>query len=122
MKDDQLYLLHIGECIDRIQRYTADGKESFFADTRTQDAVLRNLQTLAESSTRLSVVAKAKRTEIDWRSIAGFRNIVVHDYLGVDLDEIWNIVVRDIPSLLIAVHALLQELGIKQKDPPPQKP
>jgi uncharacterized protein with HEPN domain len=50
VKDDRLYLVHIQECIERIERYTADGKDAFFADERTQDAVLRNLQTLAESS------------------------------------------------------------------------
>ena len=52
MKDDSLYLIHILECIDRIERYTADGGDAFMDDTKTQDAVLRNLQTLAESTQR----------------------------------------------------------------------
>ena len=54
MKDDGLYLVHILECIDRIERYTADGGDAFMEDTKTQDAVMRNLQTLAESTQRLS--------------------------------------------------------------------
>jgi uncharacterized protein with HEPN domain len=53
-KDDRLYVIHILECIDRIQRYTVDGGEAFMEDTKTQDAVMRNLQTLAESTQRLS--------------------------------------------------------------------
>ena len=112
MKDDRLYLLHIEECITRVQNYTAGGKEVFWTDIKTQDAVIRNLQTLAESTLRLSTAAKAKRAEVDWRSIAGFRNIVVHDYLGLDLDEIWDIVSRDIPLLKSAIEALLKDLGL----------
>lgn len=54
VKDDRLYLVHVLECIDRIERYTAEGKMAFMADERTQDAVLRNLQVLSESTQRLS--------------------------------------------------------------------
>ena len=86
MKDDRLYLVHIRECIERITRYTAEGKNAFIADTRTQDAVMRNLQTLSESTQRISPSLKMDRPEIDWRSIAAFRNVAVHDYLGIDLN------------------------------------
>lgn len=50
MKDDKLYLLHISECLDRIDRYVSEGEELFMKDTKTQDAVLRNLQVMAEST------------------------------------------------------------------------
>lgn len=85
MKDDHLYLIHIRECLERIEQYTAEGTTAFFADTRTQDAVLRNLQVMAESTQRLSEELKAKHPAVDWRNIAGFRNVLVHDYLGVNL-------------------------------------
>ncbi len=91
MKDDRLYLIHIRECVDRIDKYVADGRNVFLSSTLVQDAVLRNLQTLAESTQRLSDSFKASRTDIDWRAIAGFRNILVHDYLGVDIERIWDI-------------------------------
>ena len=120
MKDDGLYLLHVAECIERIQRYTAGGKDVFWTDTLIQDAVLRNLQTLAESSQRVSAAMKAKRPDVDWKAIAGFRNILVHDYLGVDLEEVWNIVMRDIPALKAAVAALSAEAGVPPV--PPQQP
>lgn len=68
MKDDRLYLLHISENLERIEEYVAEGKEAFFADRKTEDAVLRNLQTLAESSQRLSEPLKGSRSEIDWRA------------------------------------------------------
>jgi uncharacterized protein with HEPN domain len=99
VKDDRLYLIHIRESIGRIEEYTAEGREAFFADTRTQDAVLRNLQTLAESTQRLSAALKAAYPEVDWRGISGLRNILVHDYLGINLVRVWEIVERDLRVL-----------------------
>lgn len=81
MKDDRIYLKHILECIQRIQNYTGGGKELFMGSTLIQDAVLRNLQILAESTQRLSQDLKAAHPSVDWRAIAGFRNILVHNYL-----------------------------------------
>jgi uncharacterized protein with HEPN domain len=92
MKDDKLYLLHISECLDRIDRYVSEGEEQFMKDTKTQDAVLRNLQVMAESTQRLSSELKLAHPEVDWRGIAGFRNILVHDYLGISLTRIWEII------------------------------
>lgn len=72
MKDDRLYLIHITECIERIMRYTALGGETFFSDTLIQDAVLRNLHTLSESTQRLSDALKAEHPEVNWTSIAAY--------------------------------------------------
>lgn len=110
MKDDRLYLIHIRERIDRIERYTVGGRSGFFADTRTQDAVIRNLQVLAESTQRISYPLKTGHTDVDWRSISAFRNAIVHDYLGIDLNQIWAIVERDLLNLKCRVEAILQEL------------
>lgn len=111
MKDDRVYLLHIRDCLDRISRYTSQGREAFLSDTLIQDGTIRNLQTLAESSQRLSSMMKQRHQEIDWRNISGFRNVVVHDYLGIDVEQIWDIVERDLPALKRAVDAMLGELG-----------
>ena len=110
IKDDRLYLIHIKECVDRIDRYSANGRTEFFANTMVQDAVVRNLQTLAESTRRLSDTAKQKKPEVDWRAIAGFRNVVVHDYLGVDLEQIWHVVEQDLPQFKTHIEALLMDL------------
>ena len=100
MKDDRAYLGYISDCIERIEQYTAEGKETFFTNSMIQDATIRRLQTLAESTQRLSDELKAKATEIDWRGISGLRNILVHDYLGgIDLDIIWDVIERDLPEL-----------------------
>jgi uncharacterized protein with HEPN domain len=111
VKDDRLYLIHLGECIGRIERYTTEGKAAFLRDEKTQDAVLRNLQTLAESTQRLSELTKGRRPQIDWRAIAGFRNVLVHDYLGLNVARVWEIIDRDLPALKKAAEELLQELG-----------
>lgn len=111
MKDDRLYLTHIKECIEYIREYTAQGGDVFFRDRKTQDAVLRNLHTLSESVQRLSEPLKAKHPEVDWRTISAFRNVVIHDYLGIDLDQVWDIVQDDLPGLKQSVEAILAEPG-----------
>jgi uncharacterized protein with HEPN domain len=88
MKDDNIYIEHMLDCIERILEYTQESREQF-----------RNLQVMAESSQRLSSDEKLKHPDIPWREIAGFRNILVHDYLGLDLDVIWSVVEHDIPKL-----------------------
>ena len=110
MKDDRLYLIHIKEAIERIEEYTEDGEEAFFEDRKTQDAVLRNLHTLAESTQRVSQSLKKKQAQVDWRTISAFRNVVVHDYLGVSLERIWDIVENDLPNLKQSIIKILETL------------
>lgn len=111
MKDDKLYLIHIGECIERIERYTVGGHDDFMASTMIQDAVLRNLQTLAESTQQLSDDLKNQHPQVEWRKIAGFRNILVHNYLGVDVARVWEINTRDLPALKLEIQAMRIALG-----------
>ncbi len=111
IKDGRLHIEHILECIDRVQKYTRDGKEEFFKDIQKQDAVLRNLQILAESSQRLSDALKAKHLDIDWRSLSGFRNVLVHEYFGIRLERVWQIVEEDLPELKRQVEKIRGELG-----------
>jgi len=108
VKDDRVYLLHISECIADIEEFTSQGEHEFFNDKRTQLAVLRSLQTLAESSQRLSAASKDSRPEVNWRKIAGFRNILVHGYLALNLNLVWQIMRRDLPVLKSAVAAMLE--------------
>jgi uncharacterized protein with HEPN domain len=111
VKDDRLYLQHILECIERIERYTSEGERAFRTDTRTQDAVVRNLQVLAESTQRLSDELKKGNPDVPWASIAGLRNVLVHAYLGISLDQIWEIVEKDVPGLKAQVRSLLEDVA-----------
>jgi len=108
MKDDKLYLIHISECIERIESYVSGSdREAFMASSLVQDAVIRNLQIMAESTQHLSDQLKESQPVIDWYKIAGFRNVMVHDYLGVDTARIWNIIEKEIPVLKRSVHKML---------------
>ena len=100
---DLVYLSHMIECINRVFEYCEGGESSFRQSHLIQDAVIRNLQTMAESSQRLSESTKAIASDVPWRAISGFRNIIVHDYLGVDLDMVWQVVSSDLPLLQAAL-------------------
>ena len=106
MKDDSVYLGHISECIGRIKKNVANGRDDFLTSETLQDATLRNLQTMSEATQRLSDEIKSTRPEIEWERISGFRNILVHNYLGIDLEVIWTIVERDLPVLKRAVDEM----------------
>lgn len=110
MKDERIYLYHILECIEAIQDYNTQGRDVFLTDRKTCKATLRELQELAESTQRLSISLREKHSEIPWPAIAGFRNVLVHDYLGLSLNRIWEIIERDLPNLRVAVAAILHEM------------
>jgi uncharacterized protein with HEPN domain len=112
MKGDALYLIHISECIERIESYVdVRDRQAFMASTLIQDAVLRNLQVLCESTQQLSESMKAAHPEIEWRQIAGLRNVLVHNYLGVDLERVWLLLSQDLPALKRVIVAMREELG-----------
>ena len=110
MKDDRVYLKHILRCIARIEEYTTGGRESFLSSNLIQDGVIRNLQTLAESSQRLSEGLRASQQSVDWKGLAGFRNVLVHDYLGVDIELVYRAIEQDVPRLKLACQAALPSL------------
>ena len=87
----------------------AGGREAFMRSTLVQDAVLRNLQTIGQSVGRLSEALREVHSEINWRSIIGLRNVLVHGYLGINLERIWDIIERDVPDLQRTVEAILRE-------------
>ena len=109
MKDRQVYLRHLAECLQRIREYTADGRQQFMNDRKTQDAVIRNLEIAGQIVRDLGPDSLAKqRPEVPWARIVGTRNILAHQYLGVDLSLIWNIVERELTPLELAVESFLE--------------
>ncbi len=107
MKDDKLYLHNIYECIEKIERYTRAGEDVFRNDEKTQDAVLRNFEVIGEAAKRVSEPLRAKHSDVPWRQVSGLRDILIHQYEGVDLDEVWGIVKKDLPSIKVKIRKLL---------------
>jgi len=95
---DCVLLEHMRDCLERIQEYTGGERATFLGSRLVQDAVIRNLQILAESSQRLSEAVKTSEPAIPWRDIAGFRNILTHGYLGLDTEVIWSVVEQNLPA------------------------
>jgi uncharacterized protein with HEPN domain len=108
---DRVLLAHMRDCLDRVHEYTNSERSIFEASRLVQDAVIRNLQILAESSQRLSSEIKATEPQIPWRDLSGFRNVIVHGYLGVDLAAVWLVVEQDVPALAQAVDRMTARLG-----------
>jgi uncharacterized protein with HEPN domain len=107
MIDDRLYLTHILECLEKIEQYAATGRDAFNADPMRQDAIIRNFEIIGEATKRLSEEVRSARPDVSWREVAGFRDVLIHDYLGVDLNQVWNIIQNDMPALKDAVTELL---------------
>jgi uncharacterized protein with HEPN domain len=110
MNEDLLYIEYILQCINLIETYCQGGKEEFLNNLMVQDAIVRRLQTIAESTQRLSDNLKQKNSDVNWRSISGFRNILVHDYLGgIDLDIVWEVVNTYLSELKEKLEKILLE-------------
>ncbi len=92
MKDDRLYLLHMLECANRIGEYTEEGRDAFMTDRRTQDAVIRNFEIMGEAAKQVSQTTRELVPAVPWRRIAGFRDVLIHQYMGVDMEEVWGII------------------------------
>jgi len=112
VKDDRLYLIHILERIQKIEEYTNNGHQSFIESSIQQDAVIRNLEVIGEAVKNISDILKDAYPEIPWRRIAGLRDLLIHRYMGVDVQEVWNIIKKDIPELKVAIRRIDDEIKL----------
>lgn len=108
MKDDRVYLINILECVDKIMDYTSSGKEEFMKSTLIQDAVIRNLEIIGEATKKISPILRKDYQAIPWRKMAGLRDILIHDYMGVDLKTVWNVVQKELPDIKTKIIDILE--------------
>ena len=98
----------IQEACEKIERYTLqiDNTDAFLGDEKTSDAVVRNLEIIGEAANRLPLDFKKEHEEIEWEKIVGLRHRIVHEYFGVDLRLIWEIIKTDIPPFKDALERI----------------
>jgi len=112
-RDYKVYLNDILEAIRKIQNYTKNMSFSEFKRNElVQDAVIRNLEIIGEAVKRIPDSIKREHPHIEWRKIAGLRDILIHAYFEIDLEIIWDIIKNKIPSLKEKILKILEEEDI----------
>ena len=108
-KNPKILLEHIIDSILSIEEYTEKiSKNDFKNDAKTQDAVIRKLEIIGEAVKNLPASFKNKNPEIPWKKIAGTRDVLIHEYFGVDVNMIWIVIKEDIPKLKKQIKKILE--------------
>ena len=108
-RTDTAYLQHVLDAILKVESYLLGLDESaFLADTRTQDAVVRQLEIIGEATKKVSSEVRGRNPDTPWQDIAGMRDKLIHDYFSVNMRRVWNTAKRDLPPLKATVIRLLE--------------
>jgi uncharacterized protein with HEPN domain len=110
MRDDRERLRDIRVAIEEIEKYASRGQAAFVADDLLQVWMVHFLRIIGEACRALSEPYREQHPEIPWRDIIGFRNLLVHQYFGIDLDVVWDIIENDLPSLKNHVENILAQM------------
>lgn len=107
-RDSRVYLEDILEATRKIASYTARlSKAAFLEDEKTFDAVVRNLEVIGEAVKKLPEDLRAEHAAVEWKKIAGLRDILIHEYFGLDAEIVWDIVQTKVPVLDREIRAML---------------
>jgi uncharacterized protein with HEPN domain len=109
-RGDKEFLWDITEAVQRIESYTADMTyEKFLQDTKTQDAVIRNIEIVGEAVKNISMDLRRKHKDIDWKNLAGMRDKIIHFYFGVNWAIAWSVIKEKLPALKEKIQDLLKK-------------
>ncbi len=107
----KFFIFDISDSVNKILRFVSDlNRRDFFSDDKTFDAVMRNLEIIGEAAKKIPADIKEKYAEIEWKKIAGLRDIVVHEYFGIDEDIIWDVIENKIPELKENIEKIIKYL------------
>jgi len=110
-KLSSIYLHHILECISRIRAYTKDiDEQAFLKDFLLQDAVIRNFEVIGEAVKKVSSSIRKQYPEIPWKNIAGMRDKLIHDYMGVDVRAVWGVVEDVLPDFEQQIRHIIDSI------------
>jgi uncharacterized protein with HEPN domain len=109
-QDNFVYLGDILRCMENIADYTQSGKADFLQSQLLQDAVIRNFEIIGEATKHLSLELRQQYPEIPWRRMAGFRDILIHSYMNIDVSTVWE-AVQELPPLKTKIQFILQTLN-----------
>ena len=99
-KNPRVFINHILESIETVEKYTKNlSKKDFLASREKQDAIIRRIEIIGEAVKNLETEIKQTNLDIPWQDISDMRNKLIHEYFGVDLELVWEVVERDIPIL-----------------------
>ncbi len=109
MRGDRERLIDIVEAIERIEKYAARGRPVFDEDELIQTWIVHHLQIIGEAVRALSPETVSKSDEIEWAKIVGMRNILVHNYFGIDADIVWAVIENELQDLKTRFQKILDE-------------
>jgi uncharacterized protein with HEPN domain len=111
VRDDRERLWDVLEAIERIEKYTVRGREALASEELLQTWVVHHLMIIGEACRALSADFRTKHPAEVWALAAGLRNVIVHEYFGIDLGVVWNVIERDLPALQERVRGILAQEG-----------